>query len=385
MKGITHISGIIGLLPDETGQPMQPNTTFIDVVSSVEALKGITELDIVVNSPGGLVEEADLIFEYIQNLKKKGILVTTITETECASAAVKIFLAGGKRIIHDQAQFMIHNPFGQSPEGDADQIDQYSKGLRSIENDMINFYSQQTGTSKEAIKPLMKKETFLTSDQAVNLGFATEVFKRIPLNAVAFSQKLNHKLNTTKMAKEKEVILDKKGILAMIDNLGKGLTALLNGTGVKAMKTVLDANAVEIVFPELAEDDVPSVEDKTDAEDGTYLLPSGESYVVAGGILTEIIPVADPGGDPSEELASALERIKELEGQVSAMKTIQTENSTLKTEAVAMKAQVAELAKGLKTVQKSIGSGFDHQGKAKNHKKDDGKPAKRSMMKTEDQ
>lgn len=387
MKKIINISGVIGQIPDESGEIMTPNTTFIDVVTAVETASGVTEVEAFINSPGGLVEEADLIFDYLTNLKKNGVIVNTVAEAECASAAVKIFLAGSERIVHEHTQFMIHNPFAQSPEGDADVIEDFGKALRSIENDMISFYSKQTGTSKEALKPLMKKETFLTPDQAVSLGFATRVdrvVEQIPLKAVAFSQKFNSKLNTSKMAKE---TLDKKGAETLLESLLNTVKNFGKKQEPKGLKVVLDADAGEIEFPELAEDDVPSVGDKTTAEDGEYLLPSGETYVITSGEITEIKPAEEENPDsedPAEMLEKANARITELESQLQEFKNLQTENADLKQQTDQMKKDVAALTKGLNTLKKSIGSGFDHNPKAKNHKKE-GEGKSRSLFKQDEE
>ena len=276
---------------------------------------------------------------------------------------------------------MIHNPFGQPAEGDADEIERYSKELRSLENDMASFYSSKTGTSKEALKPLMKQETFLTPQQTIDLGFATGMVERQPLNAVAFSQKLNSNLNTTKMAKE---TLDQKGALQVIDSLIKGLKGIVNGTKPKGLKVVLDAEAGEIEFPDLNPDDTPAVGDATTAEDGEYLLPSGETYVVADGAISEIKP-AEGGSsddeDDSEELAQANERIAELEQQLQAAQGLQKKAEDQVTE---MKNQFKSMKKDMKALKRSIGSGFNHEPKNKNNKrKDGGKPQSRSLWKDE--
>ena len=49
-----------------------------------------------------------------------------------------------------------------------------------------------------------------------------------------------------------------------------------------------------------------------------------------------------------------------------------------------MKEEVKNLAKGLNTLKKSIGSGFDHNGKAKNHKKE-GEEKARSLFKQDEE
>ena len=385
MKKILNITGVIGLIPDESGEMITPNTTFIDVVTAIESASGVSEVEVFINSPGGLVEEADMIFDYLTNLKKSGVVVNTVAEAECASAAVKIFLSGSQRVVHEHTQFMIHNPFAQSPEGDADVIEGFGKALRSIENDMIAFYSKHTGTSKEALKPLMKQETTLTPDQCVSLGFATRIDRvvdQIPLKAVAFSKRINQNLNTSKMAKD---ALDKKGIEDLFDSLLNTVKNFGKKQKKKGLKIVLDAEAGEIEFPEIEEGDVPSVGDKTTAEDGEYLLPSGETYVITSGELTEIKPAEEEeGDDPAEMLEKANARIAELESQLQEFKNLQKENADLKEETKQMKEEVKNLAKGLNTLKKSIGSGFDHNGKAKNHKKE-GEEKARSLFKQDEE
>lgn len=383
MKAIVNITGVIGLIPNESGQPIEPNTTFLDVVNQLEGVEGVTAVDVFINSPGGLVEEGDLIHNYLEGLKKKGIVINTFAEDECASAAVKLFLVGSQRLINSHTQFMIHNPFGQPAEGDADEIERYSKELRSLENDMASFYSSKTGTSKDALKPLMKQETFLTPDQAVSLGFATGKLERVPLNAVAFSQKLNSNLNTSKMAKE---TLDQKGAEKLVDTLIKGLKGILNGSKPKGLKVVLDAEAGEIEFPDLNPDDTPSVGDATTAEDGEYLLPSGETYVVADGTISDIKPAEGGDGDgdgdgDGEELAAANQRITELEAALETAKNLQEQAES---DQKNLKKEMKSMKKGLKTLQRSIGSGFNHDGKAKNHKTGgDGKKS-RQLFKADD-
>jgi ATP-dependent protease ClpP protease subunit len=388
MKITVNINGIIGLIPDGNDGYYTPNVTFLDIVRQVESHKDVTEIDVVINSEGGFVEEGNDIYDYLISLKSKGIIVNTIAKEVCASIATKVFLAGDKRIINGYTDFMIHNPFGLAPEGDADVIEQYYKELRSIENDLINFYTQITGTSKEAIKPLMKKETYLTADNAVELGFATEKVVKIEVQALAYSNKLNTNINSNQnqnqMAKE---TLDKNGInlkinelLSAIKNFGKGTK-----NDPKGLKIVLDANAGEVEFPELESDDTPSVGDKTTASDGDYVMPDGSTYVILEGSLTEIKPAEgeeQTSEDESEEMATLKTKITELEGQLAEVTALKTENDQLKTDATAQAKEIKNLAKGLKDVQRSLGSSFDHTGDKKNLKKE-GEPSSRSLMKAE--
>ena len=360
MENVINISGVIGEIPDELGNPIIPNTTFINVVQQVEAFKDAAILSFLINSPGGYVEDGDEIYNYIESLKAKGIAVNTYAKEMCASIATKIFLAGQQRLLVGSPEFMIHNPFGAPEEGDADEIESYYKELRSLENDLIKFYNEKTGTSKEAIKPLMKKETFLTPDQAIQLGFATGVYQNTELKAVAYFK--NNNLKTKQMSKE---VLTKKEAETMLGKLGDRIKAFLDPK--PKNKLVQDATGVELDFTALTDEQTPVVGDVATVEgvaaEGEYLLPSGETYVFAAGALTEIKPAE--GGDDSEEIADLKAQIESLTQNLATEKT---DVKALKKENKNLKNGLGDLQKEIKSVKKSIGSDFKHEPKKKNLK-----------------
>jgi hypothetical protein len=176
---------------------------------------------------------------------------------------------------------MIHFPLVQDFTGTADQLEFVSKELRSLEIDFTNFYKTYLDLPKETIAQLLKKESFLSSDEALSLGFATEI--KEPLKAVAYYLKEN-------------------------TNMSKKIIALV----------IQDANGIEIDFPDLKDGDAPIV--KTDevtgskAEidskpaNGDYLRPDGETMVFDNGELIEI----RPKGDEVEEVETVAVEIKEL-------------------------------------------------------------------------
>lgn len=187
MVGIVNIKGVIGDIPMLIGN--EPITTFLNVIEQVDnAVKnGATSLQVFIDSPGGDVDEGDAMYDYLKGLS---IPVETIALNECSSIATKVLLAGTTRLVHPNIYFMIHNPWGGS-EGDADDFEKRAKELRDVENKLISDYAKDTGLSKEALKPLMKAETTLTAQQAIQFGFATGLFNAAPRRAVAYSKKLD--------------------------------------------------------------------------------------------------------------------------------------------------------------------------------------------------
>ena len=51
--------------------------------------------------------------------------------------------------------------------------------LKAIENNLIDFYSQQTGIDNQVIQSLMQEDKFISSDAALELKFATEILSPI--------------------------------------------------------------------------------------------------------------------------------------------------------------------------------------------------------------
>lgn len=389
MNGTCNINGFIGKMLDESGKPMTPFVTFLDVAAQVEHQKGITHLDVFITTPGGLIEDGDEIVEYFETLKAKGITLNTHAVSMVYSFGADIFLAGQQRFIDEDCKFMIHNPWVTLTEGDADTVDAYAKELRKLENKSLDSYSSKTGTSKEALKTLMKKDTYLTPEQAVQFGFATEISKKVQLNAVAFSRKFNPKTN--EMSKD---ALSKKDAETLLDKWANKLKQMLNP---KQMKMVLDSTGdVEITFTDLAEDDVPGVDDVATIDgspaEGEFVMPSGETYVFAGGILTEIKPKED-GGDGGEgtpeEMQALQDEVKQL--KKAAKKDAETIKA-LKKSAAEKDETITEHAKMLKSIQKdmkqlkkSISSDFEAEeeegNEGKNGKSGSGKTKSRQLFK----
>lgn len=369
MTGIVNIYGVIGELPDNNGKIITPNTTFLEVARQVESQKEANQLNVHINSPGGLINEGDEIYDFLESQKKNGKTVNTYCESECASMATKLFLVGDKRVIRPGTDFMIHNPGAGLDHGDADDFEAYSKAIRGFENDMIKFYSEKTGTSKETLKPLMKKETTLTPEQSVEFGFATNIEEKVQLNAVAFSKQFNP--NYTTMSDKTDKPLSKKDAEGLIDNLLGGVKNMFNP---KALKTVQDANGNEINFPDLEPDDTPSQGDKVDADKGDYVMPSGETYVVEDGQLSEIKPKEredEEGDEEMEALKSENEKLKkQVENSNSKVEALKKEKSTLENKDKTNTKAIKELEKGLTAVKKSIGSNFEHGDKQRNYGED---------------
>lgn len=139
----------------------------------------ITQLDVRINSPGGSVFEGVTIYNL---LKSHDANVTTYIDGLAASIASIVAMAGDKIIMAENSLMMIHKPHGIV----VGTSDDYRKGadvLDTVEDTLINTYSNRTSTVSELIKDMMKEETWMTAEEALELGFADEISEDMKIAA----------------------------------------------------------------------------------------------------------------------------------------------------------------------------------------------------------
>lgn len=139
-----------------------------DVLDSIDPYEAI---DIEINSPGGFVYAGTEIYTAL--LMHKGDVNITITGLAASMASV-IAMAGTKVSMSPVAELMIHNVSGTA-EGDYRDHEKYARNLKKNNDELSNAYMLKTGLSKEKLLSLMDDETFLTADEALELGFIDEI------------------------------------------------------------------------------------------------------------------------------------------------------------------------------------------------------------------
>ncbi len=247
-----------------------------------------------IDSIGGYVDAGMDIYNYLKNLS---VPVTTYT-TKAYSIASVIFMAGESRVIPEGATeaLMIHLPWMQA-EGNHQQLTDYLKELKATEDDLVDFYSKAIGIDKTTIHSLLSSETFLNANQCIDLGFATQ------LQTV---QKAVARLQNNKEENEDN----------FMNKISRKLDSIMNMlTGkVKAELVLQDATGVSLVFPDLADGDTVSVDDKVTTvdskpADGDYLLPDGSTLTAVKGVVTAVTPA--PEAVPADDTLPTAEAMNE--------------------------------------------------------------------------
>ena len=142
----------------------------------LESLGDVSAIDVYINSYGGSVAQGFAIYNQLKSHPAK---VTTVCSGFACSIASIIFLAGDERIMQDASLLMIHNPFVMTV-GNANELRKQAEDLDKMAQVSVDIYCAATGLDEKTIKKMMDEETWITSKEAIELGFATSFKEEEP-------------------------------------------------------------------------------------------------------------------------------------------------------------------------------------------------------------
>ena len=143
-----------------------------------EALNNLSAstLSVRLNSMGGDVFDGVAIYNLLRNYANNhSATISMNVDALAASIASVIAMAGDEIVIAKNAQIMIHRAWAGCI-GDAEDMQAMADVLESIENDMIiPTYQDRTGISSSDLAAMMKAETWMNAQTAVDKGFADRI------------------------------------------------------------------------------------------------------------------------------------------------------------------------------------------------------------------
>ena len=135
-----------------------------------------------VNSNGGLVTVGSDIYTMLKQYP--GNVTAEVTGMAASAASVAI-MAADTVVISPTAQMMIHKALLGYVSGNSDDLDKASNALKASDQGIVNAYVAKTGKSENEVMELMRNETYMSAQNAVELGFADEIMTFDELDAVA--------------------------------------------------------------------------------------------------------------------------------------------------------------------------------------------------------
>ena len=331
----------------------------------------VTDIHVFINSGGGSVVEGWAIYDA---LKTSGKTITTIGEGMVGSIATIIYMAGTTRKVHENSKFFIHNPYWQPTEAspmEGDALINLGEDLKKEQQKILDFYANQTGTSIESIQPLMQKATDLTSAEAVNMGFATEI---ISSSANYYKYQLVAYVEPKKVEQTiKKQTMENKTNDSWISRKLTKLAALVNGVTLNMEMPVKDSEGNDVtLFIESETEDLTGKEaylidaegNQTTAPDGDYTDAEGRTIKVVGGLVTEVVAKAAE----TKETALTIEELNAKIAELENANTSLTSELEAKTKEVALMNEVKVEFENLKKVV--IGKNVKFEDSKQNFSKD---------------
>ncbi len=134
-----------------------------------------------INSPGGVVSSGLAIYDTMQYIRSP---VSTVCIGQAASMGSLLLCAGakGKRFALPNARIMIHQPSGGA-QGQATDIEIQAREILRMRQRLNEIYVRHTGQPLEAIERKVERDTYLSGEEARELGLVDQVVDKRPVPA----------------------------------------------------------------------------------------------------------------------------------------------------------------------------------------------------------
>jgi ATP-dependent protease ClpP protease subunit len=161
---------------DEIGAFGIPAKAFLD---ELKALGPVAELTVRINSPGGSVFDGVAIYNA---LKRHDAAITVWIDGIAASIASVIAMAGDEVVMPENAMLMLHDPAALVL-GTAADMRAMADALDKMKAGMVAAYRDKSGRDDAEIEALMAAETWLSAQEAADLGLADRIEQPVRMAA----------------------------------------------------------------------------------------------------------------------------------------------------------------------------------------------------------
>jgi ATP-dependent Clp protease protease subunit len=157
------------------GTPIDDNVANLVIAQLLflESEDASKDINIYINSPGGVVTAGFAIYDTMQYIKPD---VSTICVGQAASMGAFLLAAGakGKRFALPNARVMIHQPLGGF-QGQATDIAIHAKEILKMKSHLNELLSHHTGQSLQRIEQDTERDYFLSADESKEYGLVDKV------------------------------------------------------------------------------------------------------------------------------------------------------------------------------------------------------------------
>jgi ATP-dependent Clp protease, protease subunit len=136
------------------------------------------DIQIYINSPGGVVSAGLAIYDTMQFVKND---VVTYCIGQCASMAAHLLAAGtkGKRFALPNARIMIHQPSGGA-QGQVTEIEIAYKESQRLKDNLAATFAKHTGQPLKRVMKDMDRDYYMSAEEALEYGIVDKVLSERP-------------------------------------------------------------------------------------------------------------------------------------------------------------------------------------------------------------
>ena len=148
-------------------------STVIQQLLYLQSIRRDQDVNLYINSPGGLVDQTLAIYDTMQFM---GSEVATYCIGQAASGAAVILMAGtkGKRYILPNAKVMLHQPYGGIT-GQAEDIRIQADEVLRDKARINNIIASCTGKPVEQVREDTERDRYMTAQEALEYGMVDEI------------------------------------------------------------------------------------------------------------------------------------------------------------------------------------------------------------------
>ena len=141
----------------------------------LEAENPKKQIDLYINSPGGVVSSGLAIYDTMQYIRSP---VSTFCMGMAASMGSFLLMAGepGKRIALPNARIMLHQPSGGF-RGQASDIERHAEDIIATKKKLNALYAKHCGRTYEEVEKTLDRDHFMSADDAKAWGIVDHVYE----------------------------------------------------------------------------------------------------------------------------------------------------------------------------------------------------------------
>ena len=133
------------------------------------------QIDMYINSPGGIVTSGLAIYDTMQYIKSP---VSTVCMGMAASMGSFLLMAGepGLRITLPNARIMVHQPSGGF-QGKASDIERHAEDIIKTKRRLNELYAKHCGRTYEEVERTLDRDSFMSAEEAKEWGIVDHIYE----------------------------------------------------------------------------------------------------------------------------------------------------------------------------------------------------------------